>query len=173
MTRLQFDVLREFRRFGIRFLVAGGQAMRAYGIDRQTRDLDLWVARDRVNAEALRRFMGRVQHLPPLERLQQPNFKFTVGDPAMPDVDILTSLAGDPPFDEAFERRRRLFIDGQPLPVVSPTDLLAIKEASAAKMESEAVDNALPELERNQAARTAAKERRDATLIQDFLAGGD
>ena len=91
MTPIQLDILKQFRRLRIRYMVVGGQAMRAHGIDRQTSDLDLWVARDRANAIALTTFMHRVQNLPPLERLQQPNFKFTVGDPARPEVDILTS----------------------------------------------------------------------------------
>ena len=104
MTPLQNDLLTQFHRLGIRYLVVGGQAMRALGIDRRTRDLDVWIARDLTNAEALIRFMRRVQNVPPLERLQQANFKFTLGDPARPEVDILTSVAGDPPFDAALRQ---------------------------------------------------------------------
>src|SRR5437763_16686570 len=97
MTPLQDDLLSQFHRLGIRYLVVGGQAMRALGIDRRTHDLDVWIARDLANAEAFTRFVQRVQHVPPLERLQQPNFRFTVVDPARTEVDILTSVAGDPP----------------------------------------------------------------------------
>lgn len=150
-------------------MVVGGQAMRAHGIDRQTSDLDLWVARDRANAMALTRFMRHVQNLPPLERLQQPNFKFTVGDSARPEVDILTSVAGDPEFDDTATRCQRLMLETRRVPVVGVADLIAIKEASATTMESEAADPALAEADRAQAAATAAKERRDIVFLQMLL----
>ncbi|MDK1024088.1 MAG: hypothetical protein QGD92_07640 [Gammaproteobacteria bacterium] len=166
LTPVQLDVLKLFRRLGIRYMVVGGQAMRAHGIDRQTNDLDLWVARDHANATALTRFLRRVQNLPPLERLQQPNFKFTVGDPARPEVDILTSVAGDPAFNDAVTRCQRLMLDTRRVPVIGVADLINVKAASATKMESEAVDPALVDADRAQAARTAEKERRDIGLLQ-------
>ena len=140
--------------------------MRAHGIDRQTRDLDLWVARDRANALALTRFMHRVQNRPPLERLQLPNFKFTVGNPKLPEVDILTSVAGDPEFSDSFTRCQRLMLDTRRVPVVGVADLIKLKDASATKMESEADDPALEVADRVQAAATAAKERRDIVFLQ-------
>lgn len=172
MTAVQNDLLSQFRQLGVRYLVVGGQAMRALGIDRRTRDLDVWIARDRANAEALTGFMQRVQNAPPLERLQQPNLKFTVGDPAHPEVDILTSVAGDPPFDAAFARAERLLLDGRRIPVVTIVDLLAIKEASAGKMDQDANAPTLSDAERFQAAATGAKERRDIALLQARLTIG-
>lgn len=172
MTPLQNNLLSQFHQLGIRYLVVGGQAMRALGVDRQTRDLDIWIARDHANAEALTCYMQRVQNVPPLERLQQPNFKFTVGDPACPEVDILTSVAGDPPFEVAFARAERLMLDGRRIPVVTIADLLAIKEASAKIMEQDAADPDLMEAERAQAAATGAKERRDISLLQLAIAPG-
>lgn len=102
--------------------------MRTYGIDRRTNDLDLWVARDRANAQVLTRFMQRVQNVPPLERLQQSNFKFTVGNPARLEVDILTSVAGDPTFNDAITRCRRLMLDTRRVPVIGVIDLIDIKK---------------------------------------------
>lgn len=166
MTPLQNNLLSQFHQLGIRYLVVGGQAMRALGVDRQTRDLDVWIARDLANAEALSCFMRRFQNVPPLERLQQPDFKFTVGDPACPEVDILTSVAGDPPFDVAYARAQRLMLDGRRIPVVTMADLLEIKEASAKKMEQDAANQALMDAERTLAASTGVKERRDITLLQ-------
>src|SRR3569623_3449596 len=93
-------------------MVIGGQAMRAYGIDRQTRDLDLWVACDRANALALARYMRHAQNVPPLEllleSLQLPNFKLTVGDPRRPELDILTTVARDPEYDNTITSCKRL-----------------------------------------------------------------
>ena len=172
MTPLQVDVLRQFRVLGIRNLIVGGQAMRARGIDRQTRDLDLWIARDQANAEAMTRFLSRVQNRPPLERLQQPNFKFTVGDPRRPEVDILTSVAGDPEFDVCLVRAQELSLGGQPVTVISAEDLLAVKEASAAIMDRDAVDQNLTAEERAAAAATAGKERRDIAILQLLIRAG-
>lgn len=166
MNQTQVGVLRRFRDLGIRYLVIGGQAMRAYGIDRPTLDLDLWVARDLANAQAMEQFLARVQNRPPLERLQQPNFKFTVGDPARPDVDILTSVAGDPSFDEAYERRQVLRLDGCDLDVVAPTDLVGIKDAAAAKDEADAASGTLNADDQQIAEGAARKERRDAAFIR-------
>lgn len=169
LTPIQLDVLRQFRRLRVRYMVVGGQAMRAYGIDRRTRDLDLWVARDQANAMALTEFIHHVQNRPPLERLQQPNFKFTVGDPLSPDVDILTSVAGDPGFDDTALRCQRLMLETRRVPVVGIADLIAIKEASAIKMEVESADINLTEADRARAAATAGKERRDVICLQVFL----
>ena len=144
--------------------------MRAYGIDRRTNDLDLWVARDRPNAEALTRFMRCVQNLPPLKRLQQPNFRFMVGDPARPEVDILTSVAGDPSFNDAMTRCQRLMLATQRVPVIGVADLIEVKAASALQMETDAADPALTKTERAQATGTAGRERHDIALLQMYVA---
>ena len=169
MTPLQLYVLRQFRQLGIRHLVVGGQAMRAYGIDRATRDLDLWVARDATNAKAMTQFLHRVQSLSPLERLQKPNFKFTVGDPAKPDVDILTSVAGDPSFDEMFQRKLNLKLDGETLDAVAPADLLTIKEAAAAAQEADAANGTLNDQDLRAAIGTAQKERKDIVFLRMWI----
>ena len=172
MTPLQVDILRRFRTLKIRYLVVGGQAMRAMGIDRPTRDLDLWIARDLANAEAMTRFLNRVQNRPPLERLQLPNLKFTVGDPTNPDVDILTSVAGDPDFEVCFARSRQCQVDGQQVAVITPEDLLALKEASAETMDRDAQNEQLSVGDRRSAVGTAAKERRDTAMLRLLLSAG-
>ena len=172
MTPLQLDVLRQFPALGIRYLLIGGQAMRARGIDRPTRDLDLWIARDLANAEAMTRFLQRVQNRPPLERLQKPNFKFTIGDPARPEVDILTSVAGDPDFEDCLARSQQLDLEGHQLQVMATVDLLAVKEASAEVMGRDAVNPALSEQDKASAVHTAAKERRDLGFLKLLLAAG-
>ena len=169
MNAIQTGVLRRFRQLGIRFLVVGGQAMRAYGIDRPTRDLDLWIARDFANAQAMERFLHRVQYRPPLERLQSPNFKFTVGDPRSPDVDILTSVAGDPAFDELYGRRHVLVLDGHRVDVVAPSDLIAIKEVAAVTNQADAASGNLNAHDQKIAEGAARKERRDVSLLQIWV----
>jgi hypothetical protein len=168
MTPIQTEVLRAFKRLGIRYLVIGGQAMRAYGINRPTRDLDVWVARDPANAQRLKRFAERAQRQPPLDRLQKAGFRFTVGDPANPAVDILTSLEGDPSFDDAYERRQRLMLDERWLPTISAADLLAIKELTATRNERESAELSRSPEDRHSAAGAAARDRRDAALLKSL-----
>ncbi len=172
MTPLQRQTLRELRALGIRYLVVGGQAMRAMGIDRQTRDLDLWIARDAGNARAMARFLQRVQYRVPLARLQEPNLKLTVGDPRHPEVDLLTSVAGDPNFADCFCRSQQMRLDGHRLQIVAAADLLAIKEASAQTMDHDAQDANLSDQERAAAVRTAEKERRDVALLAALINPG-
>ena len=57
-------------------------------------------------------------------------------------------------------------LDTRRVPVIGVADLIKIKEASATKMESEAVDPAIVEADRAQAVGTAAKERRDIVFLQ-------
>ena len=173
MTPIQLNTLQKFFALGIRNLLIGGQAMRARGIDRQTHDLDLWIARDSENAARMLRFLRRVQNIPPLERLQQPNFKFTVGNPGDPEVDILTSVAGDPDFESCYARSQQLQLDNQTVRVAATIDLLAIKEAAAKLMDIDAMNSDLSGRDRNAALHTAAKERKDIVkLTLLFGAGG-
>ena len=48
------DVLAALERHGVRYAVFGGLAMAAHGLDRATRDLDLFVAPDEDNVQRLR-----------------------------------------------------------------------------------------------------------------------
>ena len=142
--------------------------MRAHGINRHTYDLDLWVARDRANTMALANYLRGAENVPPLDRLERPNFKFTIGDPLRPEVEILTSVEGDPSFDDAFLRRSRLMLDTRRVPVIGVIDLVTVKEAVAKRMELEAIDLRLSEAERSQAEVTAQKERRDLLFLRSL-----
>jgi hypothetical protein len=169
MTPQQLDVLRQFQRLRVRFLVVGGQAMRAYRIDRTTSDLDLWVARDNENARALEQFTKNSPNAPSLQRLQEPSLKLSIGDPSRPEVDILNSVAGDPSFVDCHARSFRAHIDGRPLPVVAAIDLRAIKNATAQIMYADQRNPNLSPDEQESARRTAEKERRDMMLLDQFL----
>lgn len=61
---MQFDdvtqVLRALERAGVRYAVIGAIAMAAHGLDRATRDLDLFVAADGENIERLREALREV-----------------------------------------------------------------------------------------------------------------
>ena len=151
MTPWQVDVIRQFRALEVRYLLVGGQAMRARGIDRPTRDLDLWIGRDLVNAEAMMSYLQAAQNRPSLDRLQTPDLKLTVGDPARPEVDILTSVAGNPDFSDCLARSQQLRLDGHRLQVISTLDLLAAKEATTAVMDRDAMNPSLSDQDRGSA----------------------
>ncbi|MDQ3528467.1 MAG: hypothetical protein M3425_00715, partial [Actinomycetota bacterium] len=54
------DVLAALEREGVRYAVFGGLAMAAHGLDRGTRDLDLFLAADEENVARLRRALHGV-----------------------------------------------------------------------------------------------------------------
>ena len=54
------QVLSALERAGVRYAVIGAVAMAAHGLDRATRDLDLFVASDAENVERLRRALHEV-----------------------------------------------------------------------------------------------------------------
>jgi hypothetical protein len=49
------DLLRHFNDSGVKYLVIGGYALVQYAEPRFTRDLDLWISTDPVNANAVYR----------------------------------------------------------------------------------------------------------------------
>jgi hypothetical protein len=52
------DLLRSMVQCEVRFLVAGGYAVMKYTEPRYTKDLDLWIATDRANAQAVYAALG-------------------------------------------------------------------------------------------------------------------
>ncbi len=49
------DLLRLFNKYGVRYLVIGGYAVIQYAEPCYTKDLDLWISTDQVNAQAVYR----------------------------------------------------------------------------------------------------------------------
>ncbi|CAN5889849.1 hypothetical protein BH20ACT7_BH20ACT7_07130 [soil metagenome] len=63
------DVLAALEREGVRYAVFGGLAMAAHGLDRGTRDLDLFLAADEENVARLRRALHDVYEDPAIEEI--------------------------------------------------------------------------------------------------------
>lgn len=57
---LVFDILRALEREGVRYKIIGGVAMNLVGLPRATRDLDIFVAAEADNVDALRRALRSV-----------------------------------------------------------------------------------------------------------------
>ena len=116
---------------GARFLVVGAHALAAHGLPRATGDLDIWVDPDAENAErvwrALSAFGAPLDQLDPAD-LTAPDLVFQIGlAPAR--IDLMTGITGVD-FDEAWQERVSVEIDGARLPVIGRRHLLLNKRAT-------------------------------------------
>lgn len=125
------DLLEVLNEFGVRYLIIGGHAVMKYTEPRLTKDLDLWIATDPVNADrvyrALARFGAPIGQYSP-EDFTKEGFWFQIGV-APVRVDILLSIPGVS-FDEAWERRQVDEFLGVTAPFISRDDLICAKEAA-------------------------------------------
>ena len=126
------DLLAEFARADVRFLVIGGYAVGAHGRPRATKDLDLVLepltgdVRNRACA-ALVAF-GAPPHV--VQALQEagPAQVVWFGTPPL-RVDLLSSV-GSLDFEAAWQRRLDLLASEVAVHVVGLEDLMALKQAS-------------------------------------------
>jgi predicted nucleotidyltransferase len=115
----------------VRFMIVGGAAVNAYGLIRGTEDLDCWIAHDRANAERVLRAldafgMGSIGLI--IDDLTERGKVIMLG--RKPNrLDILTSISGRE-FEDCYQRRRYLKLDGVELPFIALPDLLANKRAT-------------------------------------------
>ena len=125
------EFVASFNEHEVRYLIVGGYALAAHGLPRATGDLDAWVWVNDQNAERI------------LEALHAFGFGglgLTAGDFDHPDaviqlgyppyrIDILTSIDGVA-FEDAWERRISVDVDGLHLDVISRDDLVRNKIAA-------------------------------------------
>lgn len=116
---------------GVRYAVFGGMAMAVHGLDRATRDLDLFVAADADNVGRLRNALRRLFHDVAIDEITAEDLAGAY--PAIqygpPDVDYtidLVSRLGDAFVFEDLEIERH-DLDGVPVHVVSPSTLYRMK----------------------------------------------
>lgn len=126
------DLYPDFRGFleslnsaGVRYLLLGGYAVIYYGYRRMTDDLDVWIAIDPENAikvsAVLQQFAGFAAATvrPSMLRHRGKVFKFG-REPVR--IDLLTSPSGLA-FEQCFERRHIVNLDGVRVPLISFDDL--------------------------------------------------
>lgn len=115
----------------VRFLVVGGHALAAHGHPRFTKDLDVWVWVDRQNANrlvaALADFGFASLGLTPSDFLEE-GVVVQLGYPPK-RIDILTAIDGVE-FQECWEQRAEVVVDGVQVSFISAEDLIANKKAS-------------------------------------------
>jgi len=114
----------------VRYLVVGGYAVMKYTEPRFTKDLDLWIATDEDNSEAvfqaLKEFGAPLKNLSPLDFAQEGYF-YQMGKAPL-RVDIMMSLAGVT-FEAAWANRETAHVGELSVPFISKRDLIQAKEA--------------------------------------------
>jgi len=113
------------------FLIVGAFALAAHGLPRATGDIDIWVRSTPDNATRLWKALQRFKA--PLSRVTEadfclPDIVYQIGT-APHRIDILTSISGVV-FDDAWQTRTAVLVDGQMLPVISREQLLKNKRAA-------------------------------------------
>jgi predicted nucleotidyltransferase len=123
------ELLQLFNSNHVEYLLIGGYAVNYYGYARSTGDMDIWVRRSPENAVNISRALqafGFSDAYPELFTL--PDQLIRIGVPPL-RVEILTSISGVQ-FDECYENRERVEIDGTELPLIQLEDLKRNKRAT-------------------------------------------
>lgn len=130
MNRDYVEMLAALSEAGAEYLVVGAHALAAHGVPRATGDLDLWVRPTPENArrvwQGLERFEAPLHELT-LDDLSREDVVFQIG--VVPNrIDVLTSITGVT-FDEAWENRTAVEIEGMSVPVLGRAELVRNKRA--------------------------------------------
>jgi predicted nucleotidyltransferase len=142
------DMLSGLSAAQVDYLLVGGYAMACHGHPRATGDLDLWIRGDPQTASkvfrALKEF-GAPMHDLTVEDLSTPGIVFQIGiEPSR--IDILTSISGVQ-FDDAWERRMNIELEGLSIPVIGRNDLITNKRAIGRPKDiadAETLDSTIP-----------------------------
>ena len=115
----------------VRFLLVGAYAVAAYGYPRATKDIDIFVRAAPDNASNFMRALARFGA--PLAGISAADFSaegivFQIGNHPR-RIDILTRISGVD-FQQAYERRNTVSLQGMEVPVISLEDLIANKRAT-------------------------------------------
>ena len=141
----------------VRYLLAGGVAMNLHGVPRMTMDVDLVIALDDANVDAFLQCARDLALKPQapvlLESLKDADQRRSwieekhliafalVGAPGMPTVDILLQHSLD--FDAALKRAVVQDIDHVPVHIASVDDMIALKQNTGRRQDSDDVEHLL------------------------------
>lgn len=114
-----------------RYLIIGGYAVMKYTEPRFTKDLDILIAADPVNARAifntLQEFGAPLENLTARDFSQEGHF-YQMGRPPL-RIDILMSIPGIK-FADAWQHRETDVLDGIQMNFISKQDLITAKKAA-------------------------------------------
>jgi hypothetical protein len=125
------EMLQLLKRNEVQFLVVGAYAMGVYGYPRATGDMDIWIMSSGENSrkvfDALKEFGA------PLSQINETTFAgrdiiFQIGV-APRRIDIITTIDGLE-FEQAWQHRVEIDIDGLNVPFISKPDLIKNKEST-------------------------------------------
>ena len=126
----------------VEYLLVGGFAVALYGYPRATADMDVWVARNQLNAErivsCLREFGFDTPSLN-VELFQDPERIVRMGEAPL-RIEILTDMYGVQ-FDECLLRAQMQEVDGIMIPVIARDDLKTNKLASGRAKDLDDLEN--------------------------------
>ena len=159
---IYFELLKAMEDKGIRYVVVGGVAVVLHGFVRATMDLDLVVSLDTDNARKFLDLVAGLGYRPkmpvPLEQFADPAkrqewietkgmrvFSLHHSKRVQELVDVFTN---EPiPFEEMYERRVRVPVEGISINIASRKDLKVLKQAAGRPQDLQDIA-ALDELER-------------------------
>ena len=125
------DLLRIFNEHNVRYMVVGGYAVVQYAEPRFTKDLDLLIATNEENSEAvynaLREFGAPLSGLTPKD-FAEDGFFFQMGVPPV-RVDVIMGIPGVN-FEECWSRHIEVDFDDLKVIFISKQDLIVSKRAA-------------------------------------------
>ena len=120
-----------FLEHNVRFLIVGGYALAAHGLPRATGDLDAWVWVNPENAQNIMRALNAFG----FQNLSLTESDFSTEDSIIQlgyppfRIDILTSIDGVA-FDQAWEKKIVVELNGMNVPFIGRDDLITNKKAT-------------------------------------------
>jgi Nucleotidyl transferase of unknown function (DUF2204) len=130
------ELLKTFNDYRVKYLVIGGYAVMKYTEPRYTKDLDIWVKADKVNAAGV--FKALQAYGAPLTGMSEDDFAhegyfYQIGV-APVRIDILMSIEGIE-FDEAWTNRIESDVGGVEAFFISKRDLIKSKRATGRRQD--------------------------------------
>jgi predicted nucleotidyltransferase len=125
------DMLQVLLDNGVKFLLVGAYAMGAHGYPRATGDIDIWVEPSAENSERIYRSMvafGAPLHEIDETTFAKPDIVFQIGV-APRRIDIITAISGVG-FNDAYQQRQIVEMEGLSIPILSLGDLIRNKRAT-------------------------------------------
>lgn len=136
MTKLNADfrdILDEFKKHGVDHVVVGAYALAAAGVPRATGDIDILVRATQDNAKRVMAALAAFGAPLNAAQVTEADFSRTGMVYQMGQVprriDILTSISGVD-FDEAYDHRKLVALDGVDIPALAPEQLIKNKRAA-------------------------------------------
>lgn len=147
MEKIEFpqdfsEFLKLLNDHNVEYLLVGGFAVALHGYPRATADMDIWVARNRANAERLVECLGEFGfNTPDLspELFEDPDRIVRMGEAPI-RIEILMDIDGVT-FDACYSRSQSRMISGLPVPVISLSDLKVNKRASGRPKDLDDLEN--------------------------------